>query len=144
MSAPLATTSRRADRTGLPLRIVGALALGFSAFLHFKIAADNPPLFADGGVTLMGLFIAQAVAATLVSLWVLVQGIRLAWLAFALVALGSLAALLLSVYVKIPSIGPFPVIYEPLWYTDKVLAAVAAGVASVAALVALATARRAA
>ncbi len=142
MSAPLATTSRRTDRTSLPLRVLGALALGFSAYLHFRIAFDNPPLFADGGVTLMGLFVAQAVAATLVSLWVLVQGSRLAWLAFAAVAMGSLAALLLSVYVKIPSIGPFPVIYEPLWYTDKVLAAVSAGIAALVALVALATARR--
>lgn len=142
MSTPADTTSRRAGRTGLLLRVIGALALGYSAYLHFRIANDRPPLFADGQVTLSGLFVAQAVAATVVSLWVLVQGTRLAWLAFGIVALGSLAALLLSVYVEIPAIGPFPTIYEPLWYTDKVLAAVAAGVATLAALVALATARR--
>lgn len=142
MPTPLANTSRRAHRTGLALRVFGALALGFSAYLHFRIAAERPPLFADGQVTLSGLFVAQAVTATAVSLWVLVHGVRLAWLAFGAVALGSLTALLLSVYVQIPSIGPFPAIFEPLWYTDKVLAAVAAGVATIVAIAALATSRR--
>jgi hypothetical protein len=138
-----ATTKRRAGRTGLGLRILGALALGYSAYLHFRIAAERPPLFADGQVTLSGLFVAQAVAASVVSLWVLLRGRRLAWLAFTLVALGSLAALVASVYIQIPSIGPFPVIYEPLWYTDKYLAAGAAAVASLVGLVAIArTGRR--
>ena len=141
MSAPLAPTSRRTDRTERALRVLGvlgALTLGYSAYLHFRIAAERPPLFADAQVTLSGLFVAQAVAATVVSLWVLVHRARLAWLAFGAVALGSLGALLLSVYVKIPSVGPFPTLYEPLWYADKVLAAVAAGLATLVALVALA------
>ncbi len=142
MSPSPATSTRRAGRTGLGLRLVGALALGYSAYLHFRIAADRPPLFADGQVTLSGLFVAQAVAATVVSLWVLVRGTRLAWLAFGAVALASLAALVASVYVQIPSIGPFPVIYEPIWYTDKYLAAAAAAVAALVALIAVLTARR--
>jgi hypothetical protein len=93
-------------------------------------------------VTLSGLFIAQAVAATLVVLWVLARGTLVSWLAFGAVAAGSLAALVLSVYVRIPSVGPFPVIYEPLWYTDKYLAAAAAAVATLTALVALVRLRR--
>ena len=137
-----AFTKRRAARTGLALRVLGALALGYSAYLHFRIAAERPPLFDDGQVTLSGLFVAQAVAASVVSLWVLVRGTRIAWLAFGAVALASLAALVASVYVQIPSVGPFPAIYEPIWYTDKYLAAAAAAVASLVALVALATARR--
>lgn len=142
MSASPATTTRPVRRTGLVLRVLGALALGYSAYLHAAIAIDRPPLFADGQVTLSGLFVAQAVAATLVSLWVLVQGSRLAWLAFGAVALSSLGALVMSVVVRIPSIGPFPVLYEPVWYTEKYLAAAAAAVASLVALVALLTARR--
>ena len=122
------------------LRVLGALALGCSAWVHARIAAGRPPLVADGEVTLSGLFVAQAVAATLVVVWVLAAGSRLAWLAFGLVALGSFAALLLSVYVRIPSIGPFPVIYEPVWYADKYLAAASAAVAVVVAAVALALA----
>lgn len=142
MSTSPATTTRPTGRTGAALRVLGALALGFSAYLHVRIASERPPLFADGQVTLSGLFVAQAVAATLVTLWVLARGDRLAWLAFALVALSSLAALVLSVYVQIPSVGPLPVIYEPIWYLDKYLAAGAAAIAAVVALVALATTRR--
>lgn len=44
--------------------------------------------------------------------------------AAALVGLASLAALVGSVYVRIPSIGPLPGLYEPSWYLTKVAAAV--------------------
>jgi hypothetical protein len=54
-----------------------------------------------------------------------------------LVAAASFAALVLSTYVRLPSVGPFPVLYEPFWYADKVVAAVAAGVALLAALAGL-------
>lgn len=143
MSTTHATTARRTDRTSLVLRVLGALALGYSAYLHARIASDSTPLAADGEIRLSGLFVAQAVAAALVSLWVLIQGSRLAWMAFAAVAIGSFAAVVLSTYVTLPGIGPLPEIHDPVWYQDKVLATVAAGVASVVALVALATARRA-
>ena len=143
MSSTHATTSARTDRTGLALRVLGALALGYSAYLHARIASDSTPLAADGEIRLSGLFVAQAVAAVIVSLWVLVQGSRLAWLAFALVAIGSFAAVVLTTYVTLPGIGPLPEIHDPVWYQDKVLAAVSAGVASLVAIVALVTARRA-
>jgi len=133
------TTRRR--RTGVVPRVLGAAALGVSAYLHVDIARGLP-LFGDGQVTLMGLFMAQAVVAALVAVWVLVRGDRLAWLAAGVVGLGSLAALVLSVYVRIPSIGPLPVIYEPFWYTDKYVAAAAAAVAAVVAAVALASLTR--
>lgn len=130
------------DRIGTGLRVVGAIALGYSGYLHLRIALERPPLLADGGVTLSGLFVAQAVAAALVVVWVLVRGDLLAWLAFGLVALGSLAALVLSTYVQIPAIGPFPTLYEPVWYLDKYLAAVSAAVAGVVAVVAVLRLRR--
>jgi NO-binding membrane sensor protein with MHYT domain len=136
--------ARRSTRTGMALRVIGALALGFSGYLHLRIALERPPLFADGQVTLSALFIAQAVAATVVVLWVLLRGDLLAWLAFGAVALGSLVALVASVYVRIPSVGPFPVIYEPFWYLDKNLSAIAAAIASLVALVAVLQLRRSA
>lgn len=119
------------------LALLGALTLGYSAYLHVRIAVERPPLFADGQVTLSGLFIAQATAAMVVVLWVLLRRSTLAWLAFGAVAAGSLGALVLSVYVQIPSVGPFPVIYEPFWYQDKYLAAASAAAAGLVALVAL-------
>ena len=88
-------------------------------------------------MTLSGIFIAQAVAAAVVVVWVLVRPGLVSWLAFWAVALGSLVALVLSVYVRIPAVGPFPELYEPVWYGDKYLAAAAAAVASLVALVAV-------
>lgn len=139
-SSGLAT--HRPTRTGVLLRVLGALALGCSGYLHLRIALDRPPLLDDGQVTLSGLFVAQAVAVLVVVVWVLARGDALAWLAFAAVAAASLAALLLSVYVRIPAIGPLPEIYEPVWYTDKYLAAASAAAAVVVAVVALALLRR--
>lgn len=134
--------TRPSARTGTVLRVAGAIALGYSGYLHLRIALDRPPLVSGGQVTLSGLFIAQAVAAAVVVLWVLVRGDLIAWLAFGAVAAGSLAALVASVYVRIPSVGPFPVVYEPIWYADKYLAAASAAIAALVALVALVRLRR--
>jgi hypothetical protein len=123
------------------LRVLGAITLGFSAYLHYDIARGTQ-LYADGQITLTGLFMAQAVVGALVVLWVLARGDLLAWLAFGAVAAASLAALLLSSVVQIPAIGPFPIIYDPTWYTEKYLAAASAGAACLVALVALLGLRR--
>lgn len=142
MPATSDRADRRTARTGAVLRVVAAVALGYSGFLHLQIALERPPLLADGQVTLSGLFVAQAVAAAVVVVWVLARGHLLSWLAFGAVALGSLVALVLSVYVRIPSVGPFPELYEPVWYGDKYLAAGSAAVATVAAVVAVLGLRR--
>ncbi len=132
---------RGAARTGMLLRVLGAVTLGYSAYLHFDIARGTE-LFGAGQITLTGLFMAQAVVGALVVLWVLIRGDLLSWLAFGLVALASLGALVTSTVVQIPAIGPFPLIYDPLWYTEKILAAVSAGAACLVALVALLRLRR--
>ena len=123
------------DRSTVVLRVLLAVALGVSAYLHFDLAEG--PLTGDGKITLAGMFIGQAVVAALVAIWVLVRGDRIALLAGLLVGGASFLALILSVYVEIPSIGPFPTLYEPLWYTEKVIAAVAAGLATVVAALAV-------
>ena len=56
-----------------------------------------------------------------------------AFTAAAVVAAASFLALVVSTYVQLPAFGPFPVLYEPVWYADKVVAAVAAAVALLAA-----------
>ncbi|MDP9406985.1 MAG: hypothetical protein M3P95_03605 [Actinomycetota bacterium] len=135
MAAPVSSTRPRVHRSALVLRVLAAAALGVSAYLHIVLAQG--PLVSGGQVTLAGLFLAQAVVAGLVALWVLVRPGGLGWLAALAVGGASLAALVLSVYVRIPAVGPFPVLYEPQWYGDKVAAAVAAAVATVVAGVAL-------
>ncbi len=140
----MSTTATAVRRRRLPLvlRGVGAAALAVSAYIHVDLAAG--PLVADGQITLAGLFVGQAVAASLCALWVLARGSRPAWLAGGLVALASVAALVLTVYVFVPSIGPLPAVYEPFWYPAKAVAAGAAAVAALAALAALLADRRAA
>ena len=134
-------SSRALERPALdrPLRLLTAVALAVSAYLHWDLSGS--PYYAAGQITLSGLFLAQAVVAALVAVWVAVRAETLAVLVALAVAAASLLALVLSVYVRLPSFGPFPVLYEPLWYGDKVAAAVAAAVATVAALAALALRR---
>jgi hypothetical protein len=117
-----------------------ALALAVSAYVHADLG--DPPYAAAGQVTLSGLFVAQAVVAAAVVVWLLVRPGAASALGALAVGAASLAALVLSVYVRLPSVGPFPVLYEPLWYADKVVAAVAAGVATVLAAALLAGRRR--
>ena len=134
-------SSRALDRTALdrPLRWLTAAALLVSAYLHWDLSGS--PYYAAGQITLSGLFLAQAVVAVVVAVWVALRPEPLAVLAALAVAAASLLALVLSVYVRLPSFGPFPVLYEPVWYGDKVAAAVAAAVATAAALGALALRR---
>lgn len=112
-----------------------AAALLVSAWVHVDLAA--PPWAVDGQLTLASLFLAQALVAAAVAAWALVRPSRLALGAAVLVGLGSLAALVVPVYVRVPSIGPLPALYEPLWYGAKVTAAAAAGAAAATALLAL-------
>ena len=67
--------------------------------------------------------------------------LRLALAALA-VGTGSLLALVVSTYVRVPSIGPLPELHEPVWYDTKVASAVAAAVAALAAAAVLTRLRR--
>ena len=122
--------------TALAVRLLTAVALAVSAYVHLDLSSS--PYYAGGQLTLGALFLAQSVVAAVVALWVAVRPSRAAYAAAAAVAAASFVALVLSTYVRLPSVGPFPILYEPVWYADKVVAAVAAGVALLAALAGLA------
>lgn len=124
----------------IAMRVLVAVPLAVSAWLHYDLAAG--PMAAGGKLTLAGLFIGQAIVAGLITLWVLVRGDRLSLLAAAVVAIASFGALILTTYLKVPSIGPLPGVYDPSWYSDKTIAALSAGLAGLAALAALLRVRR--
>jgi hypothetical protein len=109
------------------IRLLTAGALAVSAYVHLDLSSS--PYWAAGQLTLGALFLGQALVAAAVAVWVLLRPERAALVAAAVVAAASLAALVLSTYVRLPQVGPFPVLYEPFWYADKAVAAVAAGVA---------------
>ena len=124
-----------------------------SAFVAAMLAADagahgNLARQAWDGwrpVTPAQLFGLEALAAAAAGLAVLVSNRRVIWAAASLVALGSLAAVLVTRYVNIPAIGPIPSMYEPVWYGKKTWSAIAEGLGGIVALMQLvALGRRAA
>jgi hypothetical protein len=123
------------------LRVLAAAALAVDAIVHARLApgyqSAAPEGFGEGN-----LFLAEAAAAAVAGLYVLIRGSRPAWLLALLTAGGGLAVLLLYRYIDLPAFGPFPAMYEPVWFLDKTLTALAQAVAVLAAAAALARHRR--
>lgn len=111
----------------LGLRLAVAAALAIDALVHLRLAAIYQ-LAAPGGIGGGNLFRIQAAAAVLVGIFLLVRPSRLAYLVAGLVLLSAFVAVLLYRYVEVPAIGPIPSMYEPIWYGEKTLSAVAEGV----------------
>jgi hypothetical protein len=85
------------------------------------------------------LFRAQAAAAVVVAIALLIRPGRVVWAVAALVAGSAAAAVLLYTHVDIGRLGPVPDMYEPTWaLPGKPLSAVAETTATVLALTGLA------
>ncbi|MEW1808476.1 hypothetical protein [Pseudarthrobacter sp. NPDC080039] len=134
--------SGRASAAELALRLLTATALGVDAVVHARLAPGYQAA-APEGLGEGNLFLAEAAAAAAVGLYVLIRGSRTAWALAILTAGGGLAVLLLYRYIDVPAFGPFPAMYEPIWFFDKTLTALAQGLASVLAATALVLHRRA-
>lgn len=112
-----------------------ALGLVINAIIHLQLAGPFDAV--TGSLVSQGdLFRIQAGAGILIA--VLLVALRRAWvaLAAAAVAAGGLALLVLStlVLLDLTALG-LPPLFEPVWYADKVIAAVSQGVSLVAATV---------
>ncbi|WP_326962347.1 hypothetical protein [Arthrobacter sp. MP_M7] len=129
-------------RSAWVLRVCVAAALLASAVIHVQLAPGYQQA-APGGIGQGTLFIVQAGAATLAAAFVLLRGSRAAFAAAAVVALLSLAAVILYRYVQVPALGPLPSMYEPVWYAAKVITAVAEAAAGALALTGYALLRKA-
>ena len=127
----------------LVVRLLIVAALAVSGWIHLDLADTFDAI--GETITLGDLFRAQGVAALLVAGWLVVDR-RSARPVVAALLLGvaSAAAVVLSVYVRLPAIGPLPEVYEPVWYAEKVTSAITAGVAAAGAAALLAVRRRAA
>lgn len=106
------------------LRTGVAVSLVVSSVIHVQLAPGYQQA-APGGIGQGTLFLVQAGAAALAAVFVLLRGSRVAFAAAAVVALSSLAAVILYRYVQVPAVGPLPSMYEPVWYTAKTVTAVA-------------------
>jgi hypothetical protein len=140
----LATTSKvssAGDVVRAALRVLVAAALVTDAVVHLRLAA-NYQLAAPGGIGQGNLFRIEAVVAIGVAIYVLIGRSRASFAVAFVVLSSALAAVVLYRYVDVPAIGPIPSMYEPIWFFQKSLSALAEGVGAVLAVAALTTTRR--
>ena len=121
------------------LRVLAALAV--DAVVHTRLApgykSASPTGFGEGD-----LFLSEAAVAAAVGLYILMRGSRPAWILALLIAGGDLAVLLLYRYLDVPAFGPFPAMYEPVWFLDKFLTRLSQAVVILLAVIALTLHRR--
>jgi hypothetical protein len=141
-SAPTQRTSTtRPAVASWTLRVATAAALGVDAAVHWR----NAPAYdaVTGTISQGQLFRAEAAAAVVVGLLVLLRPRASSWVAALLVASSALAAVLLYRYVDVGALGPLPDMYENTWQVPgKLLSAYAEGAAVVLAAPGLRTHRR--
>jgi hypothetical protein len=125
--------------TRVLLRLVVAAGLAIDAYVHFHLADTYDPVKAS--ISQGDLFRIEAAIAAVTAVLVLAFRHRLVDALAFLVAAGGVAAVLLYRYVDVPAFGPFPAMYEPLWYTEKTVSLVAEAVAAVAAAILVLTSR---
>lgn len=111
----------------LAVRIGLVVALVIDAVVHIRLAS-NYQLAAPGGIGGGTLFRLQAAAAVAAAIYLLIRGSRVAYAVAGLVALSAFVAVVLYRYVDVPAIGPIPPMYEPFWYFEKSLSAIAEGI----------------
>ena len=128
-------TDPRTTRTlavDLTVRVLAAAGLAVDAYVHADLASRYDPISAD--ISQGTLFRVEAAFAALAALLLVVWWGRLSAAFAFLVAAGGLALLLIYRYNDIGAFGPFPDMYEPVWYTEKVVAVVAQAVAVLGSL----------
>jgi hypothetical protein len=114
------------------LRILTAAGLAVDAYIHADLAPDYDPV--RHTISQGDLFRIEAAVASAAALLILLTARRFAWAVAFLVAASALGAILLYRYVKVGTLGPLPNMYEPIWFTKKVIAVVAEAVAVATAL----------
>jgi len=120
------------DRRRRILVGVTVAGLAIDAFVHLKLAHGYDSVTAS--ISEGALFRIEAVLAIVAAVLLLLRPGRLTAAFAALVAGGGVLALLLTYFVNAGQIGPLPDMYEPVWFTEKVVTLVAQSVATVTAL----------
>jgi hypothetical protein len=119
------------------LRVVTSAALVVDAWVHADLAGRYDPNQGTGGLSQGDLFRAETAASVLAALALLVTARWWTWLLAWLVAVSAVGGLLLYRYHDPGFLGPLPDMYEPFWFTEKVVTGVAEGVAVVASTLGL-------
>lgn len=124
-------TSRSALRWTLTL--IAAAGLAIDAYVHFDLASMYAAV-KSSVLSQADLFRGEATFAAIAAAAVLLHPRRYtAAFAFVVAAAGT-AAVLVYRYVDVGALGPFPDMYEPLWYGKKTLSVIAEGAGAVGAI----------
>jgi hypothetical protein len=111
------------------LRVVTAGALAVDAYVHADLAPSYD--FTHATISQGMLFRVESGAASLAALLLILAGRRpMTWVFAFLVAAAGLAAVMVYRYIDVGAFGPFPDMYEPLWYAEKTRSAIAEAIAT--------------
>lgn len=113
---------------------VTAVALVIDAVVHFDLASAYQSAF-PGGVGGGTVFRVEAVVAILAAAYVLIRRSRPSFAVAFVVAISAFGAVVLYRYVDVPAVGPIPAMYEPIWFFEKSLSAVAEGIGALTAAI---------
>jgi hypothetical protein len=112
-------------------RVVVAVGLAYDAYAHLDLAGNF-----DANVAVISqgmLFRVEAALAALAALLVIITRWWVVVIFAMLVAGSALGAVLLYRYVDLGVLGPLPDMYEPDWYPEKTISAIAEAAAVLAA-----------
>ena len=116
--------------------LVVAAGLGVDAYVHWHLAPgfDGVKGTASPQISQGELFRVETALALIAMVLVLVTRRRVAAMVAFLIAADGLGAVLLYGYVDVGGWGPLPNMYDPFWYPEKTMSAVAEAVAALGAL----------
>jgi len=112
--------------------LVVVAGLAVDVYVHFDLASTYDGVRSNT-LSQGALFRVEGAIAALAVVALIVRPRRYTALFAFLVAAGGLAAVLIYRYVDLGAFGPFPDMYEPVWYSKKTQSAWAEGIAAVAA-----------
>ena len=139
---PTATSQPRTTVTSAVLRGLTALGLVGDAVVHLHLAAGYQES-AGQGIGAGNLFRIESVFALTAAAYILVRGTRRAYGVALVVAVSAIFAVVLYRYVDVPTLGPIPAMYEPVWFAEKNLSVVAEAIDAIAATAGVLPPRRA-
>jgi hypothetical protein len=113
------------------LRLSTAAALAIDAYVHADLVHRYQLNQGTAAISQGDLFKIEAGVAAFAALAVILTAWRLTWVMGFLVAASALGGLLLYRYRDPGFLGPLPDMYEPAWYPEKTLAAIAEAAAVV-------------
>lgn len=107
------------------LRLSTAAALAIDAYVHAELAGRYDLNQGTAMISQGDLFRIEAGVSAFAALAVILTAWRLTWALGFVVAASALGGVLLYRYNDPGFLGPLPDMYEPAWYPEKMLAAVA-------------------